>query len=435
MDVLADVKGRYNLTENQFRKSIYISMRTGKSLFYSLTVLLVFHVFNVQGLVVPDLSKHSNLTSSKRVYSLGFSIRKLSSKKDNATANSPNSGLISGLSPEVAVTIQDKWAYITNLYVGSDQQEVEVEIDTGSSDLWIRSQSAGGSYNPSSSSTFKQTNNTFDAYYFDDSYAKGKWAYENVALAKDAPTVKGLQFGYATDVTTSNNIFGIGFKNLESTVYGGNGAVYNNFPAALKAQGLVNKNAYSLYLNSQEATEGTLIFGGVDKAKYDGPLVEFDLTGKANRNRDNYRMDITLDSVSAEGQTGTLNAPVTLDSGTTYTILNQDIYNAMLKIFKPQYSSKYQVDIISCDQPDKEVEFKFGDLVIKVPYSDFADQLYQNGQTKIDGVCVFALSSTNDEYILGDNFLRHAYVVYDLEDRKISMAQVKYTSESDIQEL
>lgn len=228
---------------------------------------------------------------------------------------------------------------------------------------------------------------------------------------------------------------GIGFKELESTVYGGNGVEYNNFPAALKAQGLINKNAYSLYLNSQEATEGTLIFGGVDNAKYDGSLVDFNLTGKANNNRDNYRMDITLNSVSAEGQTGTLNAPVTLDSGTTYTILNQDIYNAMLKIFKPQYSSKYQVNIVSCDQPDKEVEFNFGELVIKVPYADFADQLYESGETKIDGVCVFALSSQDDEYILGDNFLRHAYVVYDLEDRKISMAQVKYTSESDIQEL
>lgn len=409
-------------------------MREGESLFYSLTILLVFHVFIVRGLVVPDLSKRSNLTNSKNVYSLGFSIQKLSSKKGNSTAGSPNFGSISGLSPEVAVTVQDKWAYITNIYVGSDQQEVEVEIDTGSSDLWIRSQSAGGSFDPSSSSTFKQTNNNFEVNYFDHSYAKGKWAYDNVALSKDAPTVKGLQFGYATDVTSSDNILGIGFKELESTVYGGNGVVYNNFPAALKAQGLINKNAYSLYLNSQEATEGTLIFGGVDNAKYDGSLVDFDLTGTKN-NRDNYRMDITLDTVSAEGQTGTLNAPVTLDSGTTYTILNQDIYNAMLKIFKPQYSSKYQVNTISCDQPDKEVEFKFGDLVINVPYADFADQLYENGQTKIDGVCVFALSSQNDEYILGDNFLRHAYVVYDLEDRKISMAQVKYTSDSDIQEL
>lgn len=395
----------------------------------------MFHVFNARGLVVPGLNKRGNSTSSKNIYSIGFTIQKLWSRKDNLTAGRPNFGSSSGLSPEVAVTVQDKWTYITNIYVGSNKQTVEVEIDTGSSDLWIKSQSEGGSYNPNSSSTFRKTNNDFQVGYFDHSYAKGKWAYDDVALSTDAQPVKGLQFGYATDATAAHNILGIGFKKLESTVYGGNGVEYDNFPAALKSQGLINKNAYSLYLNSQEATEGTLIFGGVDNAKFEGSLVDFELTGEANENRDNYRMDINLNSVSAEGQSGTLNAPVTLDSGTTYTLLNDDIFNAMLKIFNPRYSSKYNANIVDCNQPDKEVEFNFGSLTIKVPYSDFADQLYENGETKIDGVCIFALSSVKDEYILGDNFLRHAYIVYDLEDRKIAMAQVKYTSESDIQEL
>ncbi|KGU25234.1 candidapepsin-5, partial [Candida albicans P75063] len=38
----------------------------------------------------------------------------------------------------------------------------------------------------------------------------------------------------------------------------------------------------------------------------------------------------------------------------------------------------------------------------------------------------------SEDNILGDNFLRSAYVVYNLDDKKISMAPVKYTSESDI---
>ena len=36
----------------------------------------------------------------------------------------------------------------------------------------------------------------------------------------------------------------------------------------------------------------------------------------------------------------------------------------------------------------------------------------------------------NDANILGDNFLRSAYIVYDLDDNEISLAQVKYTSAS-----
>ena len=39
---------------------------------------------------------------------------------------------------------------------------------------------------------------------------------------------------------------------------------------------------------------------------------------------------------------------------------------------------------------------------------------------------------TSDYNILGDNFLRSAYIVYDLDDNEISLAQVKYTTASNI---
>ena len=42
------------------------------------------------------------------------------------------------------------------------------------------------------------------------------------------------------------------------------------------------------------------------------------------------------------------------------------------------------------------------------------------------------LFGTSDYNILGDNFLRSAYIVYDLDDNEISLAQVKYTTASNI---
>lgn len=50
--------------------------------------------------------------------------------------------------------------------------------------------------------------------------------------------------------------------------------------------------------------------------------------------------------------------------------------------------------------------------------------------------CVFGIQSaaTTQGYVLfGDTFLRAAYVVYDIDEEKIGIAQAKYTSESDVQ--
>lgn len=47
---------------------------------------------------------------------------------------------------------------------------------------------------------------------------------------------------------------------------------YPNFPQAMANLGLINSNAYSVWINDLSGSAGSILFGGVDTDKYTGPL-------------------------------------------------------------------------------------------------------------------------------------------------------------------
>ena len=184
--------------------------------------------------------------------------------------------------------INDKILYTTELEIGSNKDKVSVSIDTGSYDLWVMSNDAvcykvsefqtegapqlpdifndidqdysctfNGTYNSKSSKTFKNTSEDFSIGYVDGSAAQGVWGYDSVQFGQYGVT--GLKIGIANRSSVSDGILGIGIANG-----------YDNFPVLLQKQGLINKIAYSVYLNSSNSTTGTILFGAIDHAKYEG---------------------------------------------------------------------------------------------------------------------------------------------------------------------
>lgn len=55
--------------------------------------------------------------------------------------------------------------------------------------------------------------------------------------------------GLATDSSIGVGIMGIGYNTSEANVDTGNGTIYANLPQAMQDAGLINANAYSLWLN------------------------------------------------------------------------------------------------------------------------------------------------------------------------------------------
>ncbi|KAK6454032.1 secreted aspartic proteinase 1 [Scheffersomyces xylosifermentans] len=179
--------------------------------------------------------------------------------------------------------------------------------------------------------------------------------------------------------------------------------------------------AFSLYLNEATAASGSIIFGGVDKSKYEGSLVTLPMKHRGS-------FSIKWNSITIDGKELTANVNQTLDTGSALTYVPDDIYNAIASAV-----GATSVNKAPCRQPsDKYVSFNFDGVTIKVPYTDLVELRYTNGV--LNEYCGLTVRSTKDNkyYILGDNFLRSAYAVYNLDDSTVSLAQVNYTKDSEI---
>lgn len=86
---------------------------------------------------------------------------------------------------------------------------------------------------------------------------------------------------------------------------------------------------------------------------------------------------------------------------------------------------------------DRAVDFTFSGIKISVPFNEIV--LPSNGPDGLglhfdDGkpACVFGIAPSNGgPSVLGDTFLRSAYVVYDLAHNQISLAQTNFNSTTD----
>ena len=127
------------------------------------------------------------------------------------------------------------------------------------------------------------------------------------------------------------------------------------------------------------------------------------------------------------------NTNVLLDSGTTISYFTRSIARNILYAIGAQVkfdSAGNKVYVADC-KTSGTVDFQFGNnLKISVPVSEFLFQTYYTSGKPFPK-CEVRIRESEDN-ILGDNFLRSVYIVYDLDDKKISMAPVKYTSESNI---
>lgn len=324
------------------------------------------------------------------------------------------------------------WWYSTDIYLGSNKQKLTVNVDTGSSDLWVPSKNVqcaenrnckqAGTFDPSTSSTYKQLDKTFTARYLDGTHSGGNYGTDSLSFNSDGSDgVTNLQFGVATNSANNAPILGIGFKSLEAT--GDANYKYDNLPIVLKQQGKIDKISYSVYLNAKDSKHGNVLFGGYDKAKIDGNFVLLPV------NNDN-RLNVELNSVSFEGNDITTSLlSVTADTGYTYTTLLPDQLKAIGEALggtvhlNNDNKHWYSVDCSKFD--GKSLDFNFNGITISVPFADLLNKLS-------NGLCDLLIRENSKISSLGDNFLRHAYLYYDLEGRTISIGKVKYTDQTDI---
>lgn len=206
-------------------------------------------------------------------------------------------------------------------------------------------------------------------------------------------------------------------------------------------------------LTIADSNDGSILFGGVDTDKFTSPLVTLPVQQDPSGNYSRLMVVWTGLSFSADGQSSNLASKsfpslALMDSGTTLSALPDDlvteINNGLGVVQDPDYGS-----LLPCSagtDPTAMFSFGFGGnggAMINVSMSELVlPTADQNGNplTFSDGTpaCSFGLQGGAEDglAVLGDAFLRSAYVVYDLDNNQIGLAQTKFNvSSSNVEEI
>lgn len=356
--------------------------------------------------------------------------------------------------------------YTLNVSIGNPPQNFELLLDTGSSDLWVMDSSnpyclgnedldlsvayqfncslVGGLFDSNVSSSYQYNNSAFYIRYGDGTMAKGDYGTDTVYLGEEDNQVPNVGFGIGKVTNSTIGVLGIGLENNEASNFKGNQSyTYQNFPYALKNAGLIDKVAYSLSL-PQKGT-GDIIFGGVDKGKYVGGLWTIPLTGDSTLSVINTGITANSEACTEGEWVSSSNITALIDSGTTLTFLPDPIVKSIAEVYNATYRYDIEAYAIDCEvgaNPDYYFTFFFGEVEIRVPllhtlYDGTEVAGYPVLGARGEPLCVLGFTGvgSQNEAILGNAFLRSAYVVYNLEDLEVNLGQARLESLSDEDEI
>ncbi|KAI1432043.1 aspartic-type endopeptidase [Xylaria sp. CBS 124048] len=346
--------------------------------------------------------------------------------------------------------------YHVNATIGTPPQSFQLQIDTGSSDLWVNANSSAvcwqdssidtcehtGAYIANSSSTYQYVGSWFNISYVDGSGAQGDYVTDVLALG--GTELDHFQFGVGYETTSNQGILGLGYPINEVQVGRAGMDQYPNLPAALLSAGHISRNAYSLWLNDMDAQRGSILFGGIDTERFTGPLQTLPVEPKGNVYSE---FLITLTSVKL-GQNVITNdktpVPALLDSGSSLTYLPDDIAKSIFTQVGAEYYSDSGTAYVDCELGNDDnattLDFTFTSPTISIPLKELVihqDITFASVVQTSASSCLLGIASAGDgSTVLGDTFLRSAYVVYDIQNNQISLAQTKFNAtKSNVQEI
>ena len=351
--------------------------------------------------------------------------------------------------------------YTLEVSVGTPPQSFKLDLDTGSSDMWMPistlpkcsqpNQCPSGFFSPGNSSTYTQITEDggFNISYGDGTGAIGLY-FTDVVQTGDFKIDAGLIYiGLATELLEFQNggvvpNDGLGLVGVGCGSHQAQERDFNEQglkPLTL-IQGMVNssdiaRQAYSLYLNDYYNGKGTIIFGGVDPEKYTGDLVALPVQPTTYGGSTGYfEFNVALTGVSIRDDNGARRLtdeafqwPALLDSGSTAASLPTATLNKIISDLGGSYG------FVPCSYANNNASLTFsfggsGGPSVMVPLSSVIaaprdDDHFEDGTP----ACEFGIYDLgNDRIILGDAFMRNGYFVYDLDNNVVAIAQAKLNS-------
>jgi hypothetical protein len=289
------------------------------------------------------------------------------------------------------------------------------------------------------SSTFQLiATDVFNITYGDGTSDAGDYFTDVVTLGKVTIDAGGLTMGLATQTANGpqvandgHGLLGVGYEIGESIV--GVAGAKAETPAIydiLVKKGVINRAAYSLYLNDDKSGKGEVLFGAIDTTKYSGDLVSLPVQPMWNGVTNYTEFLVALTAISVTDDSGTRRLtdstfayPALLDSGTVSQDLPAGVANEILKGFGAVQGT------LPCDYRNSNASLTYtfggdGGPSINVPLSaliiDGGSATFPDGRAECQ---ILVTSENGNGVILGDSFLRSAYAVYDIANNEIAIAQ------------
>ncbi|KAK8108295.1 uncharacterized protein PG998_010308 [Apiospora kogelbergensis] len=325
--------------------------------------------------------------------------------------------------------------YLMDVNLGSPGQTVEVVVDTASYELYVNPDCAraanpafcagAGRYDARGSGTAENLTTRFGVSFGSGGYA-GTYFCDTLTLGDDSWPVANQQFGVATaSAYVWAGMIGLGYGEGYNTQY----------PALLDRLAedeYISQRVFSVGLGGASGGNSDIIFGGVDYHKFEGwmepveiwpsPAEQMQQFGQVG-----YWVNLTSLGHTRPGQSSTeqltpagFTRMMLLDTGSTFSYMDAEIVAALGQQFEATLDEQQGIYYVSCsylngteeddDEGSGHVHFGFnqGGVVIDVKYEDFIVDL--------GGRCALGVQSADvgaTSWVLGDTFIRGAYMVFD----------------------
>ncbi|KAJ2894839.1 acid protease [Zalerion maritima] len=332
-------------------------------------------------------------------------------------------------------------------------------IETSAAVATVEDNGFGATFDDKSKSTTYAlvTSNSFEIAYLSGEGASGDYIKEDFHVG--GTIIEGLQMGLAESSDINSGLMGVGFGSSVSA-----SKVYPNIMDEFADQGLIETMGYSLWLNDLSSDTGSILFGAIDTEKFIGSIDVVPIVPTVDGEYSHFFVAMTkfvIDSPSGEFDDIVITRaelPVVLDSGTTLSYLPSSITDVLYEqINAYDDTSRTGLVYVSCSvidtYPDLRFTFSFADTEsrsaaqISVPAREIVmDNIafYESLGLRVPGdiplsdgdVCSLGIHAIDgdgaasgggtvltDVGILGDTFLRSAYVIYDLDNKEIGLAQ------------
>jgi hypothetical protein len=316
--------------------------------------------------------------------------------------------------------------YLANVTFGS--QTFELNIDTGSSDTWVAMKGFncltdscvfGPQYGMPG--TFEPIDNVYlNITYGDNTNVIGPVGYENVTVGGITVSNQVVTIGTTIATTVGDSLtsglIGLSYPALthafNSTTE--EQVLYEPIVSKMFSQGLIKKNSFSLALMEDG---GKLSFGTLPQGvKYQTPWASAAINPASiingTKNYEKYAVNATWAYDGADEHA--LASHVLIDSGSQFSNVPTKIANAVNARFQPP--ANITTGSVACNAKVPEFGpviggqkflFRVADMILKNP----------------DGTCSSTITPSDDDFILGDTFLRSVIVEFDIGSQTLHFAK------------